>query len=64
MYYVGDFLGHESATITKVYTRDSTEANPRAIESTEQNIVPHSPYGKEQRVPYRRSLAAQSTLAT
>lgn len=47
--YIRDFLGHESVTTTEIYARASTEAKRRSIESAEQNIVPHSPYGKEQR---------------
>lgn len=47
--YIRDFLGHESVTTTEIYARASTEAKRRAIESAEQNIVPQSPYGKEQR---------------
>lgn len=47
--YIRDFLGHESVTTTEIYARASTEAKRRAIESVQQNIVPESPYGKEQR---------------
>lgn len=47
--YIRDFLGHESVTTTEIYARASTEAKRRAIEAAEQNIVPQSPYGKEQR---------------
>lgn len=47
--YIRDFLGHESVITTEIYARASTEAKRRAIESAEQNIVPKSPYGKEQR---------------
>lgn len=47
--YIRDFLGHESVTTTEIYARASTEAKRRAIEAAEQNIVPHSPYGEEQR---------------
>lgn len=47
--YIRDFLGHESVTTTEIYARVSTEAKRRAIEAAEQNIVPKSPYGKEQR---------------
>lgn len=47
--YIRDFLGHESVITTEIYARASTEAKRRAIESAEQNIVPQSPYGKEQR---------------
>ncbi|NVM98493.1 tyrosine-type recombinase/integrase [Arthrobacter sp. SDTb3-6] len=47
--YIRDFLGHESVTTTEIYARASTETKRRAIEAAEQNIVPHSPYGKEQR---------------
>ncbi|PQZ86431.1 hypothetical protein CQ018_18920 [Arthrobacter sp. MYb227] len=47
--YIRDFLGHESVTTTEIYARASTEVKRRAIESAEQNIVPQSPYGKEQR---------------
>jgi len=57
--YIRDFLGHESVTTTEIYARASTEAKRRAIESAEQNIVPESPYGKEQRadlVAWLRSL--------
>ncbi|GAB2866250.1 tyrosine-type recombinase/integrase [Yaniella soli] len=47
--YIRDFLGHESVTTTEIYARASTEAKRRAIKAAEQNIVPQSPYGKEQR---------------
>lgn len=47
--YIRDFLGHESVTTTEIYARASTEAKRRAIKAAEQNIVPHSPYGKEER---------------
>lgn len=47
--YIRDFLGHESVTTTEIYARASTEAKRRAIEAVEVNIVPESPYGKEQR---------------
>jgi site-specific recombinase XerD len=46
--YIRDFLGHESVTTTEIYARASTEAKRRAIEAGEANIVPESPYGKEQ----------------
>ena len=47
--YIRDFLGHESVTTTEIYARASVEAKRRAIESAECNIVPESPYGKEER---------------
>lgn len=47
--YIRDFLGHESVTTTEIYARASTEAKRRAIEAAEVNIVPTSPYGKEER---------------
>lgn len=47
--YIRDFLGHNSVTTTEIYARASTQAKRQAIESSEQNIVPQSPYGKEQR---------------
>lgn len=47
--YIRDFLGHESVTTTEIYARASTDAKRRAIEAAQANIVPESPYGKEQR---------------
>lgn len=47
--YIRDFLGHRSVTTTEIYARASTAAKRRAIEAGEANIVPTSPYGKEQR---------------
>lgn len=46
--YIRDFLGHESVTTTEIYARASTEAKRRAIEAGQANIIPESPYGKEE----------------
>ncbi len=47
--YSRDLLGHENVVTTDIYARASTEAKRRAVEAADQNIVPESLYGKENR---------------